>query len=81
LVPLGRAHGDNEPGTEVYVMHTDDKDPNVVWFYEIYRDDEAFGVHGNSDMMKEFGKVFGALAAGRPELIRLTPVVGKGVSL
>ena len=71
----------NEPGTEVYVIHDDVKDPNVIWFYELYTDDAALGMHGTSDIMKEVGKELGGLMAGRPELIRLMPRAGKGLAL
>jgi quinol monooxygenase YgiN len=71
----------NEPGTEVYVLHTDDKDPNVVWFYEMYTDAAALGTHGTSDTMKAVGQTLGPLMAGRAEITRLTPQDGKGISL
>jgi quinol monooxygenase YgiN len=71
----------NEAGTEVYVLHTDDADPNVVWFYEMYTDDSALGAHSTSDTMKSVGKSLAGLVAGRPEIIRLTPQAGKGLTL
>ena len=71
----------NEPGTEVYVLHTDNADPNVAWFYEMYTDEAALGAHGTSDMMKSVGRELAGLMAGRPELIMLTPVTGKGLAL
>ena len=72
---------DNEAGTEVYVLHTDDVEPNVVWFYEMYTDDAALGAHSTSDTMKSVGKELGGLLAGRPVITRLTPVSGKGLTL
>jgi quinol monooxygenase YgiN len=71
----------NEAGTEVYVLHTDDVEPNVVWFYELYADDAALGAHSTSDTMKSVGKDLGPLLAGRPVITRLTPQGGKGVTL
>jgi len=71
----------NEAGTEVYVLHTDDVEPNVVWFYELYADDAALGAHSTSDTMKSVGKDLGPLLAGRPVITRLTPVSGKGLTL
>lgn len=70
-----------EPGTEVYMLHTDDKDANVCWFYELYTDGGAAQSHGASDMMKSVGKDLAPLLAGRPELHFVTPVGGKGLSL
>lgn len=73
--------GANEPGTEVYMLHTDNKDPNVCWFYELYADQESVATHGTSDMMKSVGKELAPLMAGRAELSMLTPVGGKGLSV
>jgi quinol monooxygenase YgiN len=71
----------SEPGTEVYVLHEDKKDANVLWWYEMYTDGDALKTHGGSDMMKAAGKEFAPLLAGRAELIFLNPVAGKGLSL
>jgi quinol monooxygenase YgiN len=72
---------EEEQGTLAYVVHTDDKDENVVWVYELYADDEALALHSGSDGMKAAIAAFGPLLDGRPELIRLTPVQGKGLDL
>lgn len=71
----------SEPGTEVYVLHTDNKNENVIWYYEMYADGDALKTHGGSDMMAAFGKEIAGLLDGRMELMRLTPVAGKGISL
>jgi quinol monooxygenase YgiN len=70
-----------EPGTLVYALHTDDSDENLVWIYELYRDQAALDEHSGSDGMKAAISAFGPLLAGRPELIRLAPVQGVGVDL
>jgi len=71
----------SEPGTEVYVLHKDDKNENVVWYYEMYADKDALGVHGTSEAMAAFGKEIAPLLGGRTEIMRLSPVAGKGLSL
>jgi quinol monooxygenase YgiN len=71
----------SEPGTEVYVLHTDDKEPNTLWFYEMYSDRDALSTHGGSEMMKSMGPKIAGLLSGRAELFRLSPVAGKGLSL
>ena len=68
----------NEPGTLTYLLHEDTKDPDVLWVYEVYADDESFKAHGSSDAMKAFGAAYGAHFAGAPELIFLNAVGGKG---
>jgi quinol monooxygenase YgiN len=72
---------DQEPGTEAYVLNEDAADPNVVWFFELYTDDAALGVHGTSDAMKEMGGQLGGLLAGRPELTMLRPRLAKGLTV
>ncbi len=82
LVKAMQAAIDNantEEGTLTYILHTDDKEPDAVFFYEIYTDSDALAAHGTSDFMKEFGKSMRDLAGGRPELQILKPVGGKGL--
>jgi quinol monooxygenase YgiN len=71
----------SEPGTEVYVLHKDAKNENVVWYYELYADGDALATHGGSEMMAAFGKEITPLLGGRTEITRLTPVAGKGLAL
>ena len=70
-----------ETGTEIYAIHADASNPDVVWFYELYTGSEALTVHSGSEAMKALGPKLGPLMAGRPELIMLTPVVAKGLEL
>jgi len=71
----------SEPGTEIYAMNLDAVDPDTVWFYELYTDQDALIAHGTSDAMKAAGAAFGELLAGKPEISFLTPVSAKGVTL
>ncbi len=71
----------SEEGTEVYAMHTCDADSNVIWFYELYTDAEAFGVHGQSEVMKQVGGALRDVMASRPEVTLLTPLSAKGIAL
>ncbi len=71
----------SEPGTEVYVLHTDGKDENVVWYYELYSDKDALTTHGTSEAMAAFGKEIAPLLGGKTEITRLSPVSGKGLAL
>jgi quinol monooxygenase YgiN len=70
-----------EEKTEVYALHLDASDENVVWFYELYTDQAGFDAHGTSEAMKAAGASLGPLMGGRPELTFLTPVKAKGISL
>jgi quinol monooxygenase YgiN len=68
-----------EEGTIMYILHADANDPNLLWFYELYRDADARNAHGRSEAMKALGPVVAPFAAGRPELIHLEPLGGKGL--
>jgi len=68
----------DEPGTIQYLLHIDDGDADVVWFYERYADAAAVDAHRSSEAMKAVGLAVRDLAAGRPELTMLTLVAGKG---
>ena len=70
-----------EPGTELYVLHESSSEPDVVWFYELYTDQDALKAHASSETMKEAGGRLAGLLAGRPELIPVTPRRAAGIAL
>jgi quinol monooxygenase YgiN len=72
---------ENEPGTEVYVMHRSAQEPDAIWFYELYTDAAANGAHSSSDAMKQMITDLADLIGGRPEITLLEPVAGKGIRL
>lgn len=65
-----------EPGVLAYTMHTMDDDPTAFWMYEQYADDDAFAAHNTTEHMKAFAGSMRSIAAARPEIIRLSEVVG-----
>ena len=68
-----------EAGTLVYALHRDNKESDILWFYELYTDEDALKAHSSSDAFKALGPAIGAFLAGRPELHMLSPVGGKGI--
>jgi quinol monooxygenase YgiN len=68
-----------EAGTEIYALHLDANDADVVWFYELYTDMDGLTAHGTSEAMKGLGPELSSLMAGRPDLTFLTPVRAKGL--
>lgn len=70
---------ESEPGTVRYVLHTDDSNPDVVWFYESYRDEAALAAHRGTEAMRQIRGRLEELAAGPTELTMLTVVGGKGL--
>ena len=73
-------NANTEEGTLTYILHTDDKDPDAVFFYELYTDQDALTAHGTSDCVQ--GDRQGASAtspAAVPSCTILKPVGGKGL--
>jgi quinol monooxygenase YgiN len=66
----------NEPGVPVYSLHTSDKEPGLVLFYEQYADKAAQDAHGATDHMKAFGAGLAGLIEGRPVIERYTQIAG-----
>jgi quinol monooxygenase YgiN len=68
-----------DEGAIFYILHADANQPDVLWFYELYRDQDALAAHGASDAMRAVGKAAAPYSAARPELIPLAPIAGKGL--
>lgn len=68
-----------EAGTEYYILHEDASDESVLWMYELYSDQSALVTHGSSEGLKAMGMASRPFAAGRPEIIFLKPLAGKGL--
>lgn len=73
---------DTEAGTELYVLHEDAANPDVLWMYELYADHEALQAHSSSEAMGGLLVALGGdLMGAPPELIILNPLQAKGVGL
>ena len=72
-------HVESEAGTLIYILHSDNREEDVLWFYELYTDNDALGAHSGSDTMTSMGPSLAPLLAGRPEIHVLTPIGGKGM--
>jgi quinol monooxygenase YgiN len=70
---------ESEPGTLLYAMNVSTKEPEVVWFYELYAHRDALVAHGGSDAMKAVGAKLADLLTARPELYPLELVAGKSL--
>ncbi len=68
----------NEPGTLVYACHRSTADPTVYVFYEVYRDQAAFALHGGSPAMQAFFGALGGIVDGRPTIEMFEDVAAKG---
>jgi quinol monooxygenase YgiN len=68
-----------ESGTQVYTVHTDNADENVVWIFELYENDEALAAHSSSAAMQTLMGSLGPVLGDAPILAATTPHAGKGV--
>ncbi len=75
----GLSAAEDEPGTLVYLMHTDDTDDDMVWFYELYTDAAAFEEHRTSERMRGMKPLLGEILAGPVDLVK-GRLVGGSVS-
>ncbi len=73
------ATAQSESGTLTYIFHHDAVDADVVWFYEMYADQDSLNAHMGSDAFKAFSKSLGDFVDGAPEFNFLTPIGGKGL--
>lgn len=73
------AAAQDEAGTEVYSFHLDKADADVVWAFELYTDDAALGVHGQSPAVAELFVALEGLLAEPPMLVLAELHSGKGV--
>ncbi len=70
---------EEEPGTLVYLMHTDEADDDLVWFYELYSHVAALDDHRTSEAMKAMKPLLGELLAAPVDITRGRLVGGKGL--
>jgi len=71
----------HEDGTEQYILHSDQGDPDTLWMYEFYTDMGALGAHSSSPELGELMALLGDAVAEPPLLVVLEPLVAKGVDL
>jgi quinol monooxygenase YgiN len=64
-----------EPGTEQYILHRNQKDPNVFYVTELYTDQAALDVHQSGEVAKALGGALGD-AIESADLQFANPVVG-----
>ena len=68
-----------EVGTRFYAFHHDAIEPNTVWLYELYADQNAANLHMGSEAFKSWSKTLASFVDGAPEFSFLTPIGGKGI--
>ena len=71
----------SEPLTEIYAMHLDAEDPDVIWFYEMYTDERGIAAHRQTEAMKGFLAELDTMLSKPFELTRVLPIRAKGISV
>ncbi len=72
---------DGEPGTELHVIHQANDNPDTIFFYEVYSDQEAYKAHSDGAALKAVLPKLAGLVAAAPEMIVGTPRNAKGLPL
>jgi (4S)-4-hydroxy-5-phosphonooxypentane-2,3-dione isomerase len=62
---------EDEPGTEIYALHT--TDPDVVWSYELYADEDALAAHRDRPEVRAVARKLRDVVTGPPEVTRGEP--------
>ena len=58
----------NEPGNIAYQLTKSRKDPQEYKVLELYKDQEAVTIHGQTEYFKAAGPKFAGVLAGRPDV-------------
>ena len=72
---------EEEAGLEIYSAHKDSGEEGIYWFFEMYTDGDALGVHGQGEGMKAAMSALGALLLAPPTINIASPVAAKGLNL
>lgn len=76
LRTLTQAVEEKEPGVLAYVCHRSKNDPSIVFFYEVYENQEAQTAHGQTEHIGALRGLFGSGVLQMPATITPMEVVG-----
>ena len=65
---------EEEPGTEMFVVSLDPDDENIVWLYEIFRDEDAEEEHRASSGFSRMMTAMPDVLDGPPAVLRMEPL-------
>lgn len=63
-----------EPGTEMMVVSVDPDDENIVWLYEMFKDEEAENAHRASSGFATMMQSMPGLLGAPPAILRMEPL-------
>ena len=65
---------DQEPGTEAFLVCIDPADPDVVWLYEWFRDEQAVEAHRSAPLFGRLMNELPGLVGESPGIMRIDPL-------
>lgn len=72
---------EEEPGTLAFLLLADNKDPNVLWEYQVYANQQVFEEHRVTPALKSIQAMVKPLLTGNSyQVFKTTPLGGKGLS-
>ena len=63
-----------EPGTEMFIVHLDPDDTDIVWLYEIFHDAQAQVAHRAAEGFAALMSELPELLASPPGILRMDPL-------
>ena len=72
---------EGEAGTEVYSFHLDAADPDAVWLFELYADDDALGAHGAGEALAGLLVALDGVLSEPPLMVVAKPAAAKGLDV
>ena len=63
-----------EPGTELFMVSLDPDDANLVWMYELFRDERAENAHRAASGFADLLAGVTELLSGPPAILRMDPI-------
>ncbi len=64
LIPIAK----NEKGTVEYLLHVSRAFPGKFFFYEKYKDQQAYDNHSNNTLLQDVFRQFGGMVVGEPQV-------------
>lgn len=65
---------EEEPGTEMFVVSLDPDDANIVWLYEVFKDEDAADAHRASQGFARMMSSMPDFLDGGPAILRMDPL-------
>ena len=65
---------EEEPGTEMFVVSLDPDDANIVWLFEVFKDEEAEDAHRASQGFARMMMSMPDFLDGGPAILRMDPL-------